>query len=132
MIFSPTCIRFISLLLSTLLLLQADYTVAKQSTCYGTTAAGKLKNGVELPQKGKNFVSYSGLARAMGRTHVHSVVADIVVKAYANLSIEHPQKVFKYAETGFLKGGIFKPHKTHQIGLSVDFMVPKTLQATSI
>jgi penicillin-insensitive murein endopeptidase len=35
-----------------------------------------------------------------------------------------PDKVFKYAETGLEEGGRFKPHKTHQNGLSVDFMVP--------
>jgi penicillin-insensitive murein endopeptidase len=35
-----------------------------------------------------------------------------------------PKKVFVYGETGKLKGGPFKPHKTHQNGLSVDFMVP--------
>lgn len=29
-----------------------------------------------------------------------------------------------YAETGFETGGSFKPHKTHQNGLSVDHMVP--------
>jgi penicillin-insensitive murein endopeptidase len=29
-----------------------------------------------------------------------------------------------YGETGWASGGSFKPHKTHQNGLSVDFMVP--------
>ena len=37
---------------------------------------------------------------------------------------DQPNKLFKYAETGFEAGGKFKPHKTHQNGLSVDFMVP--------
>ena len=32
--------------------------------------------------------------------------------------------MFKYAETGLKKGGEFRPHKTHQNGLSVDFIVP--------
>ena len=31
-----------------------------------------------------------------------------------------------YGETGWEIGGRFKPHKTHQNGLSVDFMVPVT------
>jgi penicillin-insensitive murein DD-endopeptidase len=35
-----------------------------------------------------------------------------------------PAKTFVYGETGFATGGPFKPHKTHQNGLSVDFMVP--------
>ena len=29
-----------------------------------------------------------------------------------------------YAETGLAEGGKFRPHKTHQNGLSIDFMTP--------
>ena len=32
--------------------------------------------------------------------------------------------MFVYGETGKKRGGRFKPHKTHQNGLSVDFMTP--------
>jgi len=35
-----------------------------------------------------------------------------------------PKTTFVYGETGFAKGGQIRPHKTHQAGLSVDFMVP--------
>ena len=38
--------------------------------------------------------------------------------------MSEPEKVYKYAETGFKEGGKFKPHKTHRNGLSVDFMTP--------
>lgn len=97
---------------------------AGESRCFGTTAAGRLENGVELPGSGNNFVSYSYMAGVLGRTYVHSTVRDIIVDAYAALEQELPGKVYKYAETGFEEGGPFKPHKTHQNGLSVDFMVP--------
>ncbi|TQV72246.1 replication initiation protein [Aliikangiella marina] len=99
---------------------------AKESICYGTTSNGKLKNGVELPSGGANYVSYSSVARIAGRTYVHSAVRDIIVAAYKELEIEQPRKVYKYAETGFEEGGQFKPHKTHRNGLSVDFMTPVT------
>jgi penicillin-insensitive murein DD-endopeptidase len=33
-------------------------------------------------------------------------------------------KVFVYGETGLERGGEFRPHRSHQNGLSVDFMVP--------
>lgn len=59
-----------------------------------------------------------------GRTYVHSSVKDIIVGSYKTLESEQPDKVFKYAETGFKKGGQFKPHKTHRNGLSVDFITP--------
>jgi len=97
---------------------------AKESTCYGTTSKGRLDNGIALPSSGFNYVGYSTIARLAGRTYVHTQVAGIIVNAYKSLEIEQPNKVFKYAETGFEEGGQFKPHKTHRNGLSVDFMTP--------
>ncbi len=97
---------------------------AQESVCYGTTAEGRLKGGVELAYEGKNYLGYSRVARMAGRNYVHSAVKTIIVKAYRQLEIEQPDKVYKYAETGFEQGGRFKPHKTHQNGLSVDFMTP--------
>lgn len=96
----------------------------KQSTCYGTAEKGRLENGVSLPAAGPNFQSYSSLGSALGRTCVHSAVADIVTAAYADLARELPSTVFVYGETGWCSGGSFRPHKTHQNGTSVDFMVP--------
>ncbi len=55
---------------------------------------------------------------------MHSKVRDVILQAYQALQTTAPDKVFKYAETGHAEGGRFKPHKTHQNGLSVDFMVP--------
>lgn len=48
----------------------------------------------------------------------------MVEAAYARLAEKHPDLRFVYGETGFEEGGPFKPHKTHQNGLSVDFFVP--------
>jgi len=96
----------------------------KSSTCYGITKNGWLESGVQLPEQGKNFETYSSLAGLVGRTYVHSSVNTIILNAYASLEIEQPEKVYKYAETGFEGGGRFRPHKTHQNGLSVDFMTP--------
>jgi penicillin-insensitive murein endopeptidase len=100
------------------------FTHANESVCYGTTSNGRLENGVQLPSKGKNYEGYSSIARLAGRTYVHSVVNKIFINAYASLEVTEPEKVFKYAETGFEEGGKFKPHKTHQNGLSIDFMTP--------
>lgn len=98
--------------------------MAGKSICYGSTSNGRLENGVKLPSKGNNFVSYSATAEFLGRTYVHSRVKEILLASYQWLELEAPQKVFKYAETGFEEGGRFRPHKTHRNGLSVDFMVP--------
>jgi len=102
---------------------------AVESICFGTTSKGSLENGVKLPASGNNFTNYSRAAILAGRTFVHSEVRDIIVGAYKALESTYPDKVFKYAETGKRKGGIFKPHKTHQNGLSVDFMTPMKTKA---
>jgi len=81
---------------------------------------------VALPSKGANFSAYSSLASTLGRTYVHSNVRDVVVATYAALEKTAPTKVFVYGETGWASGGRFRPHRTHQNGLSVDFMVPVT------
>ncbi len=103
-----------------------------KSTCYGTTANGKLNNGVQLPTSGDNFESYSLVAKALGRIYVHSEVKEILLKSYRELKKKYPSKVFKYAETGFREGGRFRPHKTHQNGLSVDHMVPVMRKGMSV
>lgn len=106
------------------LFLFPTYLLAETSTCYGTTSKGSLVDGVQLPAEGNNYVGYSSVARLAGRTYVHSAVKQIIVNTYKSLEEEQPNKVYKYAETGFKEGGTFKPHKTHRNGLSVDFMTP--------
>jgi penicillin-insensitive murein endopeptidase len=95
-----------------------------ESTCFGTVAKGRLENGTALPSGGPNFSSYSTSAEVVGRTYVHSKVQDMVVTTYKALEVAAPEKVFVYGETGWRSGGRIRPHRTHQNGLSVDFMVP--------
>ena len=97
---------------------------AVESTCFGTTANGRLENGVALPTKGHNFAAYSNLAPTLGRNYVHSRVRGVIVAAYTALEHAAPGKVFVYGETGWAAGGRFRPHRTHRNGLSVDFFVP--------
>lgn len=106
-----------------MLLVLSSHAVAK-STCFGTTSAGRLENACKLPASGSNFTTYSSLLRLAGRTYVHCEVADVVLDAYALLNDIVPDSIYVYGETGSKNGGQFKPHKTHQNGLSVDFMIP--------
>lgn len=96
----------------------------EQSVCYGTTSNGKLENGWKLPASGPNFSPHWTVGRLIGRSYVHSHVYPVVLEAYEQLASEMPDRVFVYGETGWKAGGQFQPHKTHQNGLSVDFMVP--------
>ncbi len=122
---SVTTRRLITLAIFVLMMLSwIEVGFAQESVCYGTTAKGRLENGVQLPFSGKNFKPYSRVLAGAGRTYVHRKVQVVVINAYASLEKTHADKNFVYGETGWATGGRIKPHKTHQNGLSVDFMVP--------
>ena len=94
------------------------------SCSQGTTSAGWLEHGKRLPTKGPNFRAYSRLGAALGRNAVHGQVRETVVMTYARAHATLPDVKFVYGETGWPSGGPFSPHRTHENGLSVDFMVP--------
>ena len=85
-----------------------------------------------MPLSGNNFIAYSNVGWGLGRAHVHSSVNDILIKSFEALEKAVPEKIFVYGETGWKKGGRFRPHKTHQNGLSVDLMVPVLLEGKSV
>lgn len=95
-----------------------------ESQCHGTVSNGRIERSVKLPLSGANFSAYSALAAAAGRTHVHSTVAGILENSYRALATALPDTRYVYGETGWPSGGRFRPHRTHQNGLSVDFFVP--------
>ena len=119
----PTRSHRAALLFATLIFLPC-MSSACTSTCFGTPSKGRIENSVQLPVTGSNFQPYSEAGVALGRTYVHSGVADVVVAAYKALEQSSPGVQFVYGETGWKAGGSFKPHRTHQNGLSVDFFVP--------
>lgn len=114
--------RLVSTVLSLLAL--ATHAAAADSQCFGTTSHGRIEASAALPASGANFSPYSQLGVSLGRTHVHTRVAAIVTTAYAELAKQTPDVRYVYGETGWPSGGRFKPHRSHQNGLSVDFFVP--------
>jgi penicillin-insensitive murein DD-endopeptidase len=94
------------------------------SRSVGTPSHGSLKHGKRLPSTGPNFRAYSRLGAALGRNSVHTKVRAVVLEAYAQAGRQVPTARFVYGETGWPSGGRFWPHRTHQNGLSIDFMVP--------
>lgn len=95
-----------------------------QSVCYGSPAQGRIEGAVQLPTSADNFEAYAGLSGVLGRNYVHQDVAEVVLSAYRQLRTAMPEVRYVYGETGSQHGGRFKPHRTHQNGTSVDFMVP--------
>ncbi|WP_165903923.1 penicillin-insensitive murein endopeptidase [Hymenobacter gummosus] len=96
-----------------------------ESQAVGDYGRGRLVNGYLLPRRGPNFRCYSWLSYyVLGREYVHSRVYHTVLDAYQEMARQYPQRQFVYMETGRKRGGRPWPHRTHQIGLSVDFMSP--------
>jgi penicillin-insensitive murein endopeptidase len=110
--------------LALLVLLAPLLAAAAESRCFGTVGNGRIEGSVKLPLSGANFSAYSRPAATTGRTHVHSKVAAILEASYRALAVSSPGIVYVYGETGWPSGGRFRPHRTHQNGLSVDFFVP--------
>jgi penicillin-insensitive murein DD-endopeptidase len=94
------------------------------SRSVGTPSRGSLKHGKRLPSTGANFRVYSRLGAALGRNSVHTKVRAAVLEAYVMAGRQVPSARFVYGETGWPSGGRLWPHRTHQNGLSIDFMVP--------
>ena len=115
--------KFVSLLAVVLPVLAAQ-AFATDSQCFGTVSKGRIEGSVKLPTSGANFSAYSTLAATAGRTYVHAKVADIITASYSALQAANPSTTYVYGETGWPSGGSFRPHRTHQNGLSVDFFVP--------
>lgn len=94
------------------------------SVCFGSPGKGRLENAKRLPLSGENFSAYWTVGWLIGRTSMHGWVRDAIADAYNVLLKDNPDRIFVYGEAGWPWGGRFWPHRTHQNGLSVDFVVP--------
>lgn len=111
-----------------IVLIQSD----APSVSHGTSSSGGLKRGKRMPSSGPNFSVYSTLGALFGRISMHGRVLNTVLAAYAHIAAEDEQSArpkelrtrYIVGEAGWPSGGAFWPHRTHQNGLSVDFMVP--------
>ncbi len=95
-----------------------------ESVSLGTPAHGSLQGGISLPTEGDGFVTYSRLGNWLGRQYVNSRVLDTLLAGFAALHAAQPDRLFVVGETGLRNGGRFRPHRSHQNGLSVDIFMP--------
>ncbi len=95
-----------------------------ESSIEGNRYEGNLKNAKRIHFEGKNYATYSFLGYFFGRTYVHSKVRKTIEETYQLCETTCPKKYFILGETGLKNGGRFLPHRSHQAGLSVDFMTP--------
>tara|TARA_B110000211_G_C14055107_1_gene542968 strand:+ start:1159 stop:1941 length:783 start_codon:yes stop_codon:yes gene_type:complete len=91
----------------------------------GTVSKGKLSNAVLFPPEGKNYNYFAEQSYLKGRAFVNSEVKAILIYALGNLENTVPDQQFQIMEIAHEHGGELWPHRTHQKGTSVDFMLPK-------
>lgn len=98
----------------------------KPSKSSGKVSSGTLTNGKLLPFYGSNFSYFDKSSYLGGRAYLNDKVLTTVIESYKQLEKEIPHRHFIIMETANQKGGELYPHRTHQNGLSVDFMMPLT------
>jgi penicillin-insensitive murein endopeptidase len=94
------------------------------SQSIGTVSNGELKNGKLIPFRGKNFTYFDAQSYLNGRAFLNDKVLNTLLNAYKQFETLLPQRMFTVMECSNRDGGKLFPHRTHQNGLSIDFMMP--------
>jgi len=90
----------------------------------GSVSNGSLVNGKIIPFASSNFQYFDTLSYIGGRAFTNDKVKQTLLDTYAELAIELPNRKFFIMECSNKNGGQIFPHRTHQNGLSIDFMMP--------
>ena len=98
---------------------------SNQSISMGSVSNGNLKHGQLIPFSGNNFDYFDETSYLNGRAFLNSKVLKTILNSYALFETLQPKRKFKIMECAHEHGGKLWPHRTHQNGLSVDFMMPK-------
>ena len=97
-----------------------------QSEVIGSVRNGGLENAYLLPYKGKNYQYFSLSSYYLANNaYTHHQVYQTVLDAYDVCASTLPNVRFGLMECSDKKGGDMLIHRTHENGMSVDFMVPK-------
>jgi penicillin-insensitive murein endopeptidase len=96
----------------------------KPSKSNGTEGKGTLENGKLVPFSLGNFRYFDTLSYLKGRAFLNDKVLKTILDSYKDLQSSEPDKKFMLMECSEKKGGKLFPHRTHQNGMSADFMMP--------
>lgn len=96
----------------------------QKSVSSGSVSKGSLKNGHLWPFEGPNYCYFSEVSYLSGRAFVNSEVLKSALASYEFLESANADRSYVVMECSHKKGGKLWPHRTHQNGLSVDFMSP--------
>jgi len=95
-----------------------------ESISLGTVGKGSLINGKLIPFNGKNFQYFDTNSYLSGPAYVNNKVLKTILHSYRALDSVDIHRKFYIMECSPKNGGNLFPHKTHQNGLSVDFIMP--------
>ena len=96
------------------------------SKSLGSVGNGQLENPYLLPWSGKNFRYFSPISYFIfDNGYTHSKVHNTLLEAYKICEQTCPGIQFRVMECSDKKGGKLMIHRTHQNGMSIDFMSPK-------
>lgn len=90
----------------------------------GSVSHGTLENGSLLPFSGKNYRYFDIASYLGGRAFANCKLISTLENTYSALDKLHPGRQFVLMECSNEHGGKMHPHRTHQNGLSTDFMIP--------
>ncbi len=97
-----------------------------RSNAIGSYGNGRLKNAYLIPFRGNNFKYFSPLSYyILNCGYLHSSVYNTILDAYRTCETTCPYYQFRIMECSRPKGGKMLIHRTHQNGMSADFMIPK-------
>lgn len=96
----------------------------ERSVSNGTVSNGSLKNGKLFPFKGPNFIYFDSTSYLNKHAFTNDKVYRTVLATYQQFESKLPHFEFGLMECSNEHGGKIWPHRTHQNGLSVDFMSP--------
>jgi penicillin-insensitive murein endopeptidase len=109
--------------LSLIDVLYRKYSTDTISTSKGSVSDGSLQNGALMPFSGANFRYFDTISYLARRAFVNNQVKLTILETYDSL-LTCSSTFFGLMECSNEEGGKLYPHRTHQNGLSVDFMVP--------
>ncbi len=95
-----------------------------KSQSLGTVSNGSLKNGALFPFSGPNFRYFDTSSYLAKRAFLNASILKTVLECYKSLETTLNGRIFGVMECSHEHGGKLTPHRTHQNGLSIDFMTP--------
>ncbi len=95
-----------------------------KSIVSGSVSDGSLTNGKMMPYSGSNFTYFDDDSYLANRAFTSQEVKLSILDTYKKMEALAPHRQFYLMELSNEKGGKIYPHRTHQNGLSVDFMMP--------